>query len=167
MIRIENILVATDFGEAAESALNYGRELARNFGARLHVLHVVDSTYVWTGVDAVGIDSAMMQAEIQDAAREKLRALLNEEDRRELKAVTIVRAERSPAYAIVAYAQESKSDLIIMGTHGRGVMAHLLMGSVAEKVVRIAPCPVLTVRNPEQEFVLPDALKLATAPVRL
>jgi nucleotide-binding universal stress UspA family protein len=59
---------------------------------------------------------------------------------------------------IVGYAKENDVDLIIMGTHGRGAIAHLLMGSVAERVVRTAPCPVLTVRHPEHEFVLPDAL---------
>jgi len=71
----------------------------------------------------------------------------------------------SPAMAIVDYAREAHSDLIIMGTHGRGAMAQLLMGSVAERVVRTAPCPVLTVRHPEHEFVLPDAL-VAVANVR-
>jgi nucleotide-binding universal stress UspA family protein len=64
----------------------------------------------------------------------------------------------SPAYAIVDYAQEYDIDLIVMGTHGRGALAQLMMGSVAERVVRIAPCPVLTVRHPEHEFVRPDAL---------
>ena len=62
------------------------------------------------------------------------------------------------AGTIVEYAESESADLIVMGTHGRGAVAHLLMGSVAERVVRIAPCPVLTVRHPEHEFVLPDAL---------
>jgi hypothetical protein len=62
------------------------------------------------------------------------------------------------AFAIVNQAKEAEIDLIVMGTHGRGGFGHLLMGSVAEKVVRSAPCPVLTVRHPEHEFVLPDAL---------
>jgi nucleotide-binding universal stress UspA family protein len=64
----------------------------------------------------------------------------------------------SPAYAIVDYAREYDIDLIVMGTHGRGALAQLMMGSVAERVVRIAPCPVLTVRHPEHEFVQPDTL---------
>ena len=63
-----------------------------------------------------------------------------------------------PAHAITEYAKEAAVDLIVLGTHGRGAVAHLLMGSVAERVVRTAPCPVLTVRHPEHEFVLPDAL---------
>ena len=64
----------------------------------------------------------------------------------------------SPALAIVDYARQERINLIVTGTHGRGAVAHLLMGSVAERVVRTAPCPVLTVRHPEQEFVVPDAL---------
>jgi len=64
----------------------------------------------------------------------------------------------SPSVAIVDYAKQARVDLIVTGTHGRGAVAHLLMGSVAERVVRTAPCPVLTVRHPEHEFVIPDAL---------
>ena len=64
---------------------------------------------------------------------------------------------------IADYAEESDVDLIVMGTHGRGLLAHVFMGSVAERVVRIAPCPVLTVRNPEHEFVFPDALQTVAA----
>jgi hypothetical protein len=60
----------------------------------------------------------------------------------------------------VDYAQEPTIDLVVMGTRGRGGMAHALMGSVAERVVRTAPCPVLTVKHPEQEFLAPDALTL-------
>jgi nucleotide-binding universal stress UspA family protein len=62
----------------------------------------------------------------------------------------------------VQYARDESIDLIVMGTHGRGPFSHLLMGSVAERVVRAAPCPVLTVRHPEHEFVGPDALVAAT-----
>jgi nucleotide-binding universal stress UspA family protein len=64
----------------------------------------------------------------------------------------------SPALTIVEYAQNHEIDLIVMGTHGRGALAHLFMGSVAERVVRLARCPVLTVRHPEHEFIRPDAL---------
>ena len=69
---------------------------------------------------------------------------------------------RTIAATIVAYAREKDIDLIVVGTHGRGLAAHLLMGSVAERVVRTAPCPVLTVRHPQREFVTPDALVAVT-----
>jgi nucleotide-binding universal stress UspA family protein len=73
----------------------------------------------------------------------------------------VVIVSNGPAVSIVNYAQETRADLIVMGTHGRGAMAHLLMGSVAERVVRLAPCPVLVVRHPEHEFVVPDTLAVA------
>jgi nucleotide-binding universal stress UspA family protein len=84
--------------------------------------------------------------------------LLFDEDRQALGAVGLVITSTSPSAAIVTYAHDASVDLIVMGTHGRGAIAQLLMGSVAERVVRIAPCPVLTVRHPEHDFVLPDAL---------
>jgi nucleotide-binding universal stress UspA family protein len=67
-----------------------------------------------------------------------------------------VLASNAPATAIVEYANEEGVDLIVLGTHGRGAVAHLLVGSVAERVVRTAPCPVLTVRHPEHEFVVTE-----------
>jgi len=73
-------------------------------------------------------------------------------------AKAVVMTAASPAFAIIDYAKENAIDLIVMGTHGRGALAHLLMGSVAERVVRLASCPVLTVRHPEREFVTPDTL---------
>ena len=72
--------------------------------------------------------------------------------------VRIASTVASPYAEILLYAGEHDIDLIVMGTHGRGAVAHLIMGSVAERVVRTAPCPVLTVRHPDHEFVLPDAL---------
>ena len=84
--------------------------------------------------------------------------LVTHEDRAMLHAKPIVLAAFGAAEAIVEYAKEYNVDIIVMGTHGRGGFAHLLMGSVAERVVRTAPCPVLTVRHPEHEFIVPDAL---------
>jgi nucleotide-binding universal stress UspA family protein len=158
MIKISNVLVATDFGPASASALTYGREFARTFGARLHVVHVLENPMMYAGPDAVGIDFAGMQANLEAAAQRMFDNLVTAEDREQLKAVTAIRTGGTPAFEIVAYAKLTGIDIIIMGTHGRGLISHVLMGSVAEKVVRIAPCPVLTVRHPEHEFVLPDAL---------
>ena len=159
MVVMKRILVATDFGEAAEVALNYGRELARTFGASLDVLHVCDNV-IGRGLGAEGLtaDYSTLQREIEASARTRLDALLDDEDRTMLHARSLMRISNTPAMAIVDYAKESKTDLILLGTHGRGTLAHLLVGNVAERVVRLAPCPVLTVRHPEREFVLPDAL---------
>ena len=159
MVTLKRILVATDFGEAADVALAYGRELARSFGAALDVLHVADNV-LSRGFAGEGYMAAYpeLQRDVEDAAVKQLNGIVSDEDRSVLNAKTVIRVSSSPALAIVDYARDARVDLIIMGTHGRGAMAHLLVGSVAERVVRTAPCPVLTVRHPEHEFVLPDAL---------
>jgi nucleotide-binding universal stress UspA family protein len=163
MIKISNVLVATDFSDASESALLYGREFARTFGATLHVMHVVENAVMWAGPEAVSIDFARLQAELEAGAQNTLNRIVTAEDRQQLKTVTAVRTGSSPAFEIAGYAKGEGIDIILMGTHGRGMMRHLLMGSVAEKVVRIAPCPVLTVRHPEHEFIQPDALETVGA----
>lgn len=159
MIAIKKILVATDFGPASENALRYGQALARGFGAALHVLHVTENVYA-RAMDGYGYASIppQVQEDIERAARKQTEELLSDEDRRELKAIAVTVTHNSPALVIVEYARDHTVDLIVLGTHGRGAVAHLFMGNVAERVVRTAPCPVLTVRHPEHEFVLPDAL---------
>jgi nucleotide-binding universal stress UspA family protein len=84
--------------------------------------------------------------------------LLTADDRTTLKAHVVIETSDNAADAITAYAKAANIDLVVIGTNGRGAVAQLLVGSVAERVVRIAPCPVLTVRHPEREFVLPDAV---------
>jgi nucleotide-binding universal stress UspA family protein len=159
MIKMNKVLVATDFSDASQSALLYGREFARTFGAALHVLHVTENPVVWTGAESVGVDWVRVRADLEEGAQNVLNRIVTAEDRVQLKAVTAVLSGNSPAFEIADYAKREGIDLIVMGTHGRGMVGHVLMGSVAEKVVRIAPCPVLTVRYPEHEFILPDALE--------
>jgi nucleotide-binding universal stress UspA family protein len=159
MIALKKVLVATDFGPASESALRYGRALARGFGAALHVLHVTDNVFI-RAMDGYGYTAIppQVQEDLERAGRKQTEGLLDDEDRRELRAVAVTVTSTSPADAIVEYVRTHGIDLIVMGTHGRGAVAHLFIGNVAERVVRMAPCPVLTVRHPEHEFVLPDAL---------
>ena len=162
MITLRNILVATDFSEPSEAALSYGRALARTFTATLHVVHVVDNlASAVYGVEGFVPSMPYVQKEIEDAARKRLDDRLVDNDNPPLPTRRVVITSKTPALSIVEYARQEQIDLIVTGTHGRGAVAHLLMGSVAERVVRTAPCPVLTVRHPEREFVIPDAL-LAT-----
>jgi nucleotide-binding universal stress UspA family protein len=161
MIAISNILVATDFGEAADSALRYGRELAGRLGATLHVLNVVEDVFAsGFALEAYSAIVPEMQQDIERAARGRLDELVVGSDRSGPRTTTAIRTG-SPIYVIIEYAREHGIDLIVMGTHGRGALAHAVMGSVAERVVRLAPCPVLTVRSPQHEFVRPDALTVA------
>jgi nucleotide-binding universal stress UspA family protein len=149
MIRLTQILVATDFSDASHVALDYGRALARTFGASLHVLHVMENTFL----RPTPSDPYVLRA----AAVRHLTERITDDDRTRLNAVTRLETSDSPADEIVKFAVGHDIGLIVIGTHGRGTMARLLVGSVAEKVVRTAPCPVLTVRHPEHEFVVNDA----------
>jgi nucleotide-binding universal stress UspA family protein len=163
MIRLKNVLVATDFSEPSNAALDYGRELARTFGATLRVVHVIENVFATAvGVEGYFANLPELQYEIEESARKQLAAVITDEDRRELNAEPVLLTSSTPALSIVSFAKETAADLLVMGTHGRGGLAHALMGSVAERVVRMAPCPVLTVRHPEHEFVFPDALVAVT-----
>jgi nucleotide-binding universal stress UspA family protein len=160
MIAIKNVLVATDFEEAAGAALEYGRNMARTFGARLHIVHVVDDLWVRMAADFPQAQNVgRMQGDLAAAAEARLRALVTDDDRRTLQAKWTCLTDTSPATAITAYAAGAAIDVIVMGTHGRARVARWLLGSVADRVVRSAPCPVLVVRHPEREFIVPDALQ--------
>jgi nucleotide-binding universal stress UspA family protein len=155
MITLNKVLVATDFSDVADAALTYGSELARRFGARLHVIHIAENAFM-LNVGAAGYvsDVSEIQREIDEEARRQIEACTTAIEPR--PTTTIISAGSSPAYGIIDYAKEHDIDLIVIGTHGRGGVTRMLLGSVAEKVVRTAPCPVLTVHRPEHEFVVPD-----------
>jgi nucleotide-binding universal stress UspA family protein len=162
MILLKNILVATDFGEASDAALSYGRDLARSYGSTLHVLHIAENVLARYAGDGTLALLPQLQSDVDESARKRMGVLVTDEDRTMLHAKPVVLTALGTAEAIVDYAKQHKVDLIVMGTHGRRAVAHLLMGSVAERVVRTAPCPVLTVRHPEREFIGPDALVAVT-----
>ena len=154
---LKNILVATDFSEPSAVALAYGRDLARSYGARLHVLHVIEDVMLRYSAE-IGFALPELQADLEQAAQRDLNAQITDDDRKTIDLVTEIETSANIAGAIVAYAKDKAVDLIVTGTHGRGAVSHLLMGSVAERVVRLAPCPVLTVRAHERDFIAPDAL---------
>lgn len=152
MITVKNILVATDFSEPSESAVAFARQLAQAFGSTLHVLHVVGNVVADAiGVEGYTTDFAALQREVEEAARRHVNAVITDEDRRTLAAQAIVLTSSSPAQSIVSYAKDAHIDLVVVGTHGHGGASPLLMGSVAERVVHLATCPVLTVRHPLRE----------------
>jgi len=130
------ILVPTDFSRASDAALGHARMLAGSTGAAVHLLHVVDSAFVATVLTD--------QRNYESAAHEKLHQRLSGEHP---GGIPVVERSEAPAEVITRYARTHPIDLIVMGTHGRGRVARLLLGSVAEKVARTAPCPVLTMRE--------------------
>ena len=153
MIALRNVLVATDFSQPSEAALRYARALAHAFTATLHVLHVVpDSMSLpWTAVSDAEM-ATKLQQDWEREARERLELLVSARDRSVLRVRLAVRSG-DPVSRIDEYAASNAIDLIVIGTRGRGLVAHLLLGGVAERVVRTAPCPVMTVRQPQHEFV--------------
>src|SRR5262245_25858456 len=148
MIVLRSVLVATDFGAASDAALVYGRALARTFGASLHLLHVAENHFLRPSPSDPAVVNAVRLRSLNDR--------LTDDDRVALRARAVVETSDETAETIVAYAGTEQIDLIVMGTHGRGGASQLLAGSVAERVVRLGPCPVLAVRQPERQFVCPD-----------
>jgi nucleotide-binding universal stress UspA family protein len=143
----KRILVPIDFSAPSDAALEYARSVAGRYGASLHLLHVAEDPYraFYSAEVFVPQVEGLREEILTDTAR-RLTARLQPSDAIELHA-TAESIIGTPAGSIVEYAAGHHIDLIVMGTHGRGGMAKLLMGSVAERVVRMAPCPVLTVRE--------------------
>jgi len=157
MVVLKKILVATDFGETSAVALAYGRDFARSYGAALHLLHVVEDLMIRYSPE-MGITSPVLQENLESSARGDLEAQVTADDRRTLTIVPVVIKSPSIPGGIVEYAKDQKIDIVIVGTHGRSGVKQFLIGSVAERVVRMAPCPVLTVRERARDFIAPDAL---------
>jgi nucleotide-binding universal stress UspA family protein len=155
VIAIKRILVPTDFSEPSEDALAYAKGLADAFGASVHLMHVLEdlAAHAWTTEVYVAALPGVHE-EMERHARERLEQLLSAADRAKYRAEIVLRVG-SPFVEIVRYAREEQVDLIVLGTHGRGAIAHMLLGSVAERVVRKAPCAVLTVRHEAHKFVMP------------
>jgi nucleotide-binding universal stress UspA family protein len=155
MIDLRRILVPTDFSKHSHNALQYAVAFADKFGAELHLLHVVQDLALFVPDTVAGTPPVVPPVEqLTAAVREGLQRLIRENNLERLRVCPEVR-EGTPFYEIVRFAKEKDIDLIVMGTHGRSGLAHVLLGSVTEKVVRKAPCPVLTVRDPEHEFIHP------------
>lgn len=155
MIDIKHILVPTDFSKFSRAALNYAMAFAEKFDAELHLLHVVQNLALMIPdtvnvVPPVGPSMEQFIIAVQNA----LDRLIQENQLDRFPVHKEVR-EGTPFYEIIQYAKQQEMDLIVMGTHGHSGLAHVLLGSVAEKVVRKAPCPVLTIRHPEHEFIHP------------
>jgi len=175
---LTRILVPTNLGEPSRTAVQYGVAFARKFGAKLFLLHVLD---------AKGLDAALETERVlevlstdadgraenepspleiaRNAARHDLARLLKLEDERDTQAEYLLRASgiAGTADAIVACARELRVELIVMGKHHLSFVEHVLAGSVAEKVLRHAPCPVLIVQHPEQEFVIAEPQQATAA----
>ena len=161
--RFHRILVATDFSEHANAAFEYARRIAAACGGTLQLAHVLEDHFADVLASEIyRYEIARFRAQRFAEAEQRLAKRLTPFDRAQLQATSHVLTGRA-ADSIVAFAKAREMDLIVMGTHGRTGMAHLLMGSVAERVVRTAPCPVMTVRAQKVTDQVPLLARLAIA----
>lgn len=147
-MRIKKILVPVDFSKHSLKALDYAVEFAKAFKAELHVLFVIEPVSYATPADFYAGMATQLSSLITEQRRTASRELSQLQARLAKKGATVKTALRSGiAYQeIVDAAKKLKADMIVHATHGRTGLSHLVMGSVAERVVRTATCPVLTVR---------------------
>jgi universal stress protein A len=147
--KIGRILVPVDFSECAQTAVRYALGMAAQFEAEITLVHVVEQIIYpgdWMYPPLAMSDFAV---EKRDEVLTKMQALVKKSD---IDVKTEVRVGRA-WQEVVDLAKESKTDLIVLATHGYTGLKHVLLGSVAEKILRHAPCPVLTVRPDERDFL--------------
>jgi nucleotide-binding universal stress UspA family protein len=168
-IEIKKILCPVDFSGTSRHATHYAVALAEKFDSELLLLHVEEPSELAmanyygvssSGFGLVSIISPEVLAGPRSVASEKVTADELDKVASELQTSRTCRISLRRRFGkgfleIIFAAKEENVDLIVMGTHGRTGLSHVLMGSTAEKVVRMAPCPVLTVKHPEHEFVMP------------
>jgi nucleotide-binding universal stress UspA family protein len=148
--QLRKILVPVDFSACSKKALQYAVPFASQFGASLVLLNVVQ---VALPAGEFGpIEPPLIEPELEQVSRQQLEALIAGEIAGRVPASALVKIGR-PDEEIISVAREENFDLIILSTHGHTGLKHVLLGSVAEHVVRRAPCPVLTVRQHERDFV--------------
>ena len=156
MIRLKNILCPTDFSEFSLCALKYARSFAQEYEAKLHLIHVIDEAYqYWMAAGPEGVPVGPPIEDLMKVAAKDMKDYLNKHITGSDCASSSEILVGRPFLEIITYAKEHDIDMIVIATHGRTGLEHLLIGSTAEKVVRKASCPVLTVRDPQHEFVMP------------
>ncbi len=147
MKRFEKILLAVDFSDYSEVACEYALTLARSFNSSLQVLHVINEPVDLRGFYVPHISFEQLEQDIETGAVKMLETFCNE-NLKEFSAFTTEVVAGVPYEEIIRVAAEQESSLIVIGTHGRNGLDHLIFGSTAERVVRNAPCPVMTIRLP-------------------
>jgi universal stress protein A len=152
-IKITKILCPADFSEYSDQALRYAVFLAKSHGAKLLLLHVIEHLHRFDHYMILALTPQEIKVKMEDEANHRLRSLASEVKSR-TKVETFVR-EGKPCVEIIKTAKEEDVDLTVMGSHGRSGLQHILIGSVAEKVTRKAPCPVQIVKAKDTKFRMP------------
>lgn len=149
MINIKKVLLPTDFSENSNYAFDYAVGLAQKLNARLYVLHVIHELIDTTGFYIPNISLDQLQKDLEKGAEEMMDKFCGERmgDFKDYERMNVIGL---PHIEILSVAKEKGIDMIVMGTHGRTGIDRVLFGSTAEKVLKKAPCPVLTVRHPQK-----------------
>lgn len=155
MIKLKKILYPTDFSESSLEAMKYAVTFARDYKARLILMHVVNEQIFSEGLNLprLAAPEALEQELVAEATRQ-MRTLIPADVRAGVDVEHVI-LRGMPFLEIIRYAKANEVDLIVIGTHGRSGMEHIIFGSTAEKVVRKAPCPVLSVKPAQHAFVMP------------
>ncbi len=152
MLQLQQILLPTDFSEPSLTATKYALEFAHRFGAKLHLLHVIEDPVIYMPMfESFPLPS---REDFETFAQTRLESWILPEDLQGIE-VAYRWVHGQPFVEIIKDAVANNIDMMVIGTHGRGRTLHLMMGNVAERVVRKAPCPVLTVRPEGHQFVHP------------
>ena len=150
-MKIERILFPIDFSEGSMNALDYAISLSKEYNSRLYLLHVVHDISMTAGWQVPHIRIDEFYREMEEGAKKEMEKFCREE-LRGIENIEQIVLRGIPDEEILRVARDKKIDIIVIGTHGRTGIDRLLFGSTAEKVVRKAPCPVLSVRLPEHRL---------------
>lgn len=157
-MKINKILVPIDFSDYSKSVLRYAVNFAKLFNAEILLIYVVEPVIYPPDFSMGQIAIPTVATEFDERAREELNKLAKNEIPQEIKVTTLIKSGK-PFVEIIDTASEADVDLIIIATHGHSGVEHILFGSTAEKVVRKAPCPVLTLREPVKGFMFREEIK--------
>jgi nucleotide-binding universal stress UspA family protein len=147
-MNVKNILCPVDFSNSGDAAMSYAASLAKEYQAELHLVHVYEQPFAYVDGGFASAPVPAVPPADMEAEEAKLEAVKPEKDVKFLRQFIV----GSPADELVNYAKEQNIDLVVMGTHGRTGLNRLLMGSIAEGIVRRSPCPVLTIKQPAKEL---------------
>ncbi len=153
-VNLRKILVPHDFSDYSLHALKYAVTFAGHFKSELIILHVVEPIVYPADFSFGQVSIPAMEEEIRKHSEEQLGEVITTKVPSEINAVALIKTGK-PFVEIIDVAKQENVDLIVISSHGRTGMDHVLFGSTADKVVRKAPCPVLTIRPHEHEFVVP------------
>lgn len=157
MVRFERILCPTDFSEFSFRAADYAVALAKHYGGEVHFVHVVPEVLLHPDQYPYLVEPVRTEPQVRERARDRLDAFVALTRAEQIRSRFSIE-EGAPVATIVKAAEDGKADLICLGTHGREGVERIVLGSVAEKVLRKAPCPVMTVSEPGDESAIRPAV---------